>query len=69
MTTEPPILVEQAAGEGWVSVSQAARALGLSSDRVRQLIDSGRLKGSRSVLGRLVDPESLAALVEARLPK
>lgn len=35
--------------------AQAARVLGLSPDYVRDLVDAGRLRATRTALGRLID--------------
>jgi excisionase family DNA binding protein len=51
--------VQVAAEEEWVSVSMAARMLGVSADTVRRLLENGRLRGARTVLGRVVDPASV----------
>jgi excisionase family DNA binding protein len=58
--------IHEAAENGWLSMSQAARLLGLSTARVRQLISDGQLRAERTVLGRLVDPASLNELMEQR---
>ena len=50
----------------WVKLSEAARQLGLSAERVRQLVDSGVLLGRRGVYGREVNAEALAALIKER---
>ncbi len=53
------------------STSEAARALGLSAERVRQLAKTGVLPCQQTSLGRLYDPaavEALAAHRRQRLP-
>jgi hypothetical protein len=45
-----------------LSKSQAARELGVSSTRVDQLMNAGVLPYCNTALGRLVDPEAVAAL-------
>jgi excisionase family DNA binding protein len=52
--------------ERYLSPSEAARELGISSERVRQLVREGRLAAVRTPLGRLISPEALAALAEQR---
>lgn len=49
-----------------LTVSQAARALGLSSERVRQLADKGQLPAINTPLGRLFRPDDIAALARKR---
>jgi excisionase family DNA binding protein len=58
--------LEKAAREKWLTPSQAARELGLSVQRVRQLIDAGSLDCERTVLGRLIDPASVKRLAAER---
>ncbi len=41
----------------WISLSEAARRLGLSETHVRALADRGRLRARRRVYGRLFDPD------------
>jgi excisionase family DNA binding protein len=56
----------------WLSPQQAASRLGLSTDRVQQLADSGRLPCVRTALGRLLrasDVERLAAERADRGPR
>jgi len=51
----------------WPTVGQAARALGISPQRIRDLINDGRLKAVRGPLNmRLIDPASLDELRRAR---
>jgi excisionase family DNA binding protein len=58
--------VEDAARDGWMTTGMAAHKLGLSPQRVRQLVEEGKLTAQRTVLGRLIDPESVTALIEER---
>jgi predicted site-specific integrase-resolvase len=44
----------------WLAPGQAARQLGISRVRVGQLADAGKLRGEKTALGRLIDPESVA---------
>ncbi len=57
----------------WVSVTVAARRLGLSYDRVRALLYDHKLKGTRSgdgTYGRLlIDVADLERLIRARRPR
>ena len=46
----------------YVSLAHAGTLLGVSSQRIRQLADSGRLEAIRTPLGRLVTRESVEAL-------
>jgi excisionase family DNA binding protein len=41
---------------------QAARALGVSPDRIRQLTEAGQLRFSRTALGRLIDAADVERL-------
>lgn len=50
----------------WLSPAQAAARLGISSQRVRQLVQEGQLTGVRTTLGHLIDPASVAALAATR---
>jgi hypothetical protein len=43
----------------WPSTGQAARSLGISAERVRQLIAAQRLSGVSTPFGWLVDPASV----------
>ena len=48
--------------KGWLSPAQAARILGLTPTRIRQLTTSGQLRHERTAIGRLIDPEAVEAL-------
>jgi excisionase family DNA binding protein len=50
----------------WLTPAQAARALGLTPIRVRQLVDAGRLDAQRTPLGRLVRASAVAAMAAER---
>lgn len=52
-----------------MSISQAARILGLSGSRIRQLIDDDRIRIISSPLGRLVLADSVEELRVQRLAK
>ncbi len=52
-----------------LSKSQAARELGLSTQRVSQLMQTGVLPYRSTALGRLLDPEAVAALKVEREKK
>jgi hypothetical protein len=44
----------------WPTIGQASRALGVSPQRVRELIERGKLRAKRGALGyRFIDPISL----------
>lgn len=53
----------------WLSTSQAARALGLSSQRVDQLAREGLLPYKSTPLGRLFACEDVERLAEERRKK
>ena len=50
----------------WLTPSEAARELGVTPARVRQLIASGQLDCDRTQLGRLVLASSVEALAAER---
>lgn len=52
-----------------MSVGEAARLLGVSPDRVRQLADRGQLRCVWAPHGRLFDRADVEALAEARRRK
>ena len=52
-----------------MTTSEVARALGLSSARIRQLLQAGELPYRQTALGRLVDPEDVAWLRVEREPR
>lgn len=54
------------AEDRYLTPSQAARLLGLSSQRVRQLLDAGTLRAVRTPLGHLVERASVERLVTER---
>lgn len=58
--------IEDAAEGGWLTPSRAARELDLSVARVKQLVAQGKLIAQKTVLGRLIDPASVKALLEER---
>ncbi len=52
----------------WLLPHEAGRRLGVSSQRVRQLVESGVLRAERIENGwRLIDPDSVEAEVRRRL--
>jgi hypothetical protein len=51
----------------WLTPAQAARALGVTPLRVRQLMQQGKLDHVWTPLGRLVDPDSVAERARERL--
>lgn len=46
----------------WMTTGQVARALGVSSTRVRQLSDEGRIAHLSTALGKLYDPAAVEAM-------
>ena len=52
-----------------LSPSQAARTLGLSRQRVKQLLIGGRLVAERTALGHLIDAQSVEDLRQERAQK
>ena len=50
----------------WLSPSEAARLLHISSQRVRELADQGRLRAQRTALGRLIDRGDVERLAAER---
>lgn len=52
--------------EDLITPAQAGRLLGVTSERVRQLADGGRLPVVRSPLGRLFDRADVEALAKSR---
>jgi excisionase family DNA binding protein len=52
--------------EHWLSPTQAANRLQLSPQRVRQLVDEGKLAAMATPLGRLISADAVAALATAR---
>ena len=46
--------------------SEAARRLGLTPTRIRQLMADGRLPHCRTPLGRLLDADAVDAMVKVR---
>jgi excisionase family DNA binding protein len=51
-----------------ITTSEAARMLGMSAERVRQLANAGRLPCRQTALGRLFDPADVAAFAKLRRP-
>jgi hypothetical protein len=52
--------------DGTFTTSQAARELGMSAERVRQLARTGALPCTRTALGALFDVEEVRALAARR---
>jgi len=50
----------------WLSPTQAANRLGISTQRVRQLADAGQLAHVRTPLGRVFTRASVERLAEER---
>jgi len=53
--------------DGSFTTSQAARELGMSAERVRQLAKTGALPCTRTALGALFDVDDVRALAARRL--
>ena len=51
---------------GWLRIGEAAHRLQLSPQRVRQLIDQGKLAAIRTPLGRLVQEADCTRLQQER---
>ncbi len=52
--------------ERWLSPSQAGRVLGTSGQWITHLARTGKLRGVRTALGWLVDPEDVERMAEER---
>lgn len=50
----------------WFTPAEAARILGITPQRVRQLTAEGRLNFERTRLGRIIDPASVEAFRQER---
>jgi len=48
-----------AIGDQWLAPTEAARILGLTTDRIRQFCNEGRLTHLRTPLGRLIEGASV----------
>ena len=53
----------------WLSPAQAARELGLTPARVRQLMDAGHLRHERTPIGRFIDADAVRVLRRERAQK
>lgn len=49
----------------WLSVGEVARSIGLSEERVRQLIRARKIKATK-IGGWLVRPDDLTAFIQSR---
>ena len=49
----------------WLTVGEVARSIGLTEERVRQLIRARQIKATK-IGGWLVKPEDLSAFIESR---
>ena len=49
----------------WLTVGEVARSIGLTEERVRQLIRERKIKATK-IGGWLVKPEDLSAFIESR---
>ena len=59
-------MIKEMRSSSWLSPAQAALALRVTTQRVRQLMSGGVLRYERTALGRLIDPESVVSLQEER---
>jgi hypothetical protein len=57
---------QERASREWLAPSAAARLLGVSAPRVRQLMAEGKLEFNWTPLGRVVSVASVADLAEQR---
>ncbi len=55
--------------ESWLSPSQAGRALGTSGQWVTHLARTGQLRGVKTALGWLMDPNDVERMANERLEK
>jgi hypothetical protein len=55
--------------ETWPTRGEAARTLGISPERVTQLLNAGALAYVETRLGKLINPDSLARMQRAREAK
>jgi excisionase family DNA binding protein len=53
----------------WLSPSEAARSLNISSEYIRKLCLQGKLAYVLTSLGRLIDPESVETFRASWLPR
>ena len=49
----------------WLTVGEVARSIGLTEERVRQLIRARKIKATK-IGGRLVKPDDLHAFIQSR---
>ena len=52
--------------QDWLTTTRAAHRLGVSAERVRQLLSAGRIAHVRTPLGRLLDPADVERLATER---
>lgn len=55
-----------AMADSWLTPAEAALRLARTPATIRYLMERGQLRYRRTPLGRLVDPESVDAMVRAR---
>jgi excisionase family DNA binding protein len=55
--------------QDWLSPSEAARNLNISSEQVRKLMRQGKLTYIWTSLGRLIQPESIDAFKSTWIPR
>jgi hypothetical protein len=61
--SKPPLVSDR------ITTREAGRRVNLSTERIRQLFDTGTLKGERTPLGRLVSLDSVEELIRSRATK
>jgi excisionase family DNA binding protein len=59
-------MLDTMALDRWLSPSEAARELGVSAGRVRQMVEEGKIPAIRTALGRLVDGDAVTSLARER---
>jgi ATP sulfurylase len=55
--------------ETWLSPSEAGRRIGISGQRVRDMVNSGQLPAKRTMLGRLIPLTAVEAEIQRRQEK
>jgi hypothetical protein len=56
-------------GDSWLSPAQAARVIGVTPQRIRQLMRSGELKSSETPLGRILPRDEVERYARERAEK
>lgn len=50
--------------EGWMSIGQTSKKLGRSRQGVLNIVEEGRIRGVKTQIGWLLDPESVETFAE-----